>query len=471
MWELFVILLSLGLLMYTAYRGFSVILMAPLCALLAVMLINPANVLPFYSGVFMPKMVNFIKDYFLVFLLGAIFGKVVEMSGIAESIAKTIVNLIGAKKAILTVVLLGAILTYSGVSLFVAVFAIYPFANQLFQQANIPKRLIPGTIALGAFTFTMDALPGTPQIQNVIPTTFFGTNIYAAPFLGIIGAIFVLCMGLAYLEWRRRVAAKAGEGYAGFDQTDLVAASTVVDAKNNGSAGRQLLAFVPLILVAVMNKYLSGAIKTWYPNGFDFNAIGLANYTVDVAKTGAIWAVGLALIVGIIAAVLFDYQRVVSQFKEGVNASIGGSLLAVMNTASEYGFGAIIAALPGFALISHALSNTFTNPLVNGAITTTTLAGITGSASGGMSIALSAMAEQYNAAILAAGIPPEVMHRVVAMASGGMDTLPHNGAVITLLAVTGLTHKQSYKDIFAVTIIKTIAVFVVIAAFTWFGIV
>ncbi|NNP67873.1 MULTISPECIES: GntP family permease [Acinetobacter] len=474
MWDLFVILLSLGLLMYTAYRGFSVILMAPLCALLAVFLINPANVLPFYSGVFMPKMVNFIKDYFLVFLLGAIFGKVVEMSGIAESIARTIVNLIGAKKAILTVVLLGAILTYSGVSLFVAVFAIYPFANQLFQQANIPKRLIPGTIALGAFTFTMDALPGTPQIQNVIPTTFFGTNIYAAPFLGVIGAIFVLSMGLLYLESRRKAAARAGEGYAGFAAEDAAMQTTAdveLSQQNNGSVLRQCMAFVPLILVAVMNRYLSTAIKEWYPNGFDFNAIGLANYTVDVAKTGAIWAVGLALIVGIIAAILFDYQRVVTNFKEGVNASISGSLLAVMNTASEYGFGAIIAALPGFALISHALGTTFTNPLVNGAVTTTVLAGITGSASGGMSIALSAMAETYNAAILAAGIPPEVMHRVVAMASGGMDTLPHNGAVITLLAVTGLTHKQSYKDIFAVTIIKTLAVFVVIAAFTWFGIV
>ncbi|RPE26786.1 H+/gluconate symporter-like permease [Acinetobacter sp. BIGb0102] len=474
MWDLFVILLSLGLLMYTAYRGFSVILMAPLCALLAVFLINPANVLPFYSGVFMPKMVNFIKDYFLVFLLGAIFGKVVEMSGIAESIARTIVNWIGAKKAILTVVLLGAILTYSGVSLFVAVFAIYPFANQLFQQANIPKRLIPGTIALGAFTFTMDALPGTPQIQNVIPTTFFGTNIYAAPFLGVIGAIFVLGMGLLYLESRRKAAARAGEGYAGFAAEDKVTPATAdVEASTptHGTALRQCMAFVPLILVAVMNRYLSTAIKEWYPNGFDFNAIGLANYSVDVAKTGAIWAVGLALIVGIIAAILFDYQRVVTNFKEGVNASIGGSLLAVMNTASEYGFGAIIAALPGFALISHALGTTFTNPLVNGAVTTTVLAGITGSASGGMSIALSAMAETYNAAIVAAGIPPEVMHRVVAMASGGMDTLPHNGAVITLLAVTGLTHKQSYKDIFAVTVIKTLAVFVVIAAFTWFGIV
>jgi len=474
MWELGIILLSLGLLMYTAYRGFSVILMAPICALLAVLLINPANVLPFYSGVFMPKMVGFIKDYFLVFLLGAIFGKVVEMSGIAESIAKTIVKLIGSKNAMLTVVLLGAILTYSGVSLFVVVFAVYPFANQLFRQANIPKRLIPGTIALGAFSFTMDALPGTPQIQNVIPTTFFGTNIYAAPFLGIIGAIFVLGVGLTYLEWRRRVAARNGDGFASgitLTEAELQQFENQSQQQDNGSGLRQFMAFVPLILVAVMNKYLSTAIKTWYPNGFDFNALGLANYTVDVAKTSAIWAVGLALIVGIVTAIMFDYPRVSTSFKESVNASIGGSLLAVMNTASEYGFGAIIAALPGFAVISHALGHTFTNPLVNGAVTTTVLAGITGSASGGMSIALSAMADQYNTAIAAMGIPAEVMHRIVAMASGGMDTLPHNGAVITLLAVTGLTHKQSYKDIFAITIIKTVAVFVAIAAFTWFGIV
>ena len=474
MWELGVILLSLGLLMYTAYKGFSVILMAPICALLAVFLINPENVLPFYSGVFMPKMVGFIKDYFLVFLLGAIFGKVVEMSGIAESIAKTIVNLIGSKNAMLTVVLLGAILTYSGVSLFVVVFAVYPFANQLFRQANIPKRLIPGTIALGAFTFTMDALPGTPQIQNVIPTTFFGTNIYAAPMLGIIGAIFILVAGLSYLEWRRRVAARNGDGYASgvtLTAAELQQLDAETDPTSNGSFTRQFLAFVPLILVAVTNKYLSTAIKEWYPNGFDFNAIGLAAYSVDVAKTSAIWAVGLALMVGILTAILYDFRRVYNNFKEGVNASISGSLLAVMNTASEYGFGAIIAALPGFVIISQALGHTFTNPLVNGAVTTTVLAGVTGSASGGMSIALSAMAEQYNAAILTMGIPPEVMHRVVSMASGGMDTLPHNGAVITLLAVTGLTHKQSYKDIFAITLIKTMAVFIVIAAFTWFGIV
>ncbi|WP_409273804.1 GntP family permease [Neobacillus sp. SCS-31] len=475
--ELFSILLALGLLMFVAYRGFSVILFAPICALLAVVLIDPSHVLPFFSGVFMEKMVGFIKSYFPVFLLGAIFGKVVEMSGIAESIAKTIVSWLGAKRAILTIVLLGAILTYSGVSLFVAVFAIYPFAAQMFRQANIPKRLIPGTIALGAFTFTMDALPGTPQIQNVIPAPFFKTDIYAAPTLGIIGAIFVFALGMLYLEWRRKKAAAAGEGYFGFD-TENAAALEHAEAEKNASVpnmsleqsrAKQLLAFVPLILVGVTNKLFITLIPKWYPEGFDFAKIGLNAFTVDVSAVMAIWAVEMALVVGIIASLAYDWNRVTINFKEGLNLSIAGALLATMNTGAEYGFGGVIAALPGFAKISDGISSTFTNPLVNGAVTTTTLAGITGSASGGMGIALSAMADKYNAAIAAANIPPEVMHRVVSMASGGMDTLPHNGAVITLLAVTGLTHKQSYRDIFAVTIIKTVAVFVIIGIYSLFG--
>lgn len=473
--ELFVILLSLGLLMFVAYRGFSVILFAPISALLAVLLIDPSHVLPFFSGVFMEKMVGFIKSYFPVFLLGAIFGKVVEMSGIAESIAKTIVRLLGAKRAMLTIVLLGAILTYSGVSLFVAVFAIYPFAAQMFRQADIPKRLIPGTIALGAFTFTMDALPGTPQIQNVIPIAFFKTDIYAAPTLGILGAIFVLIVGLLYLEMRRRKAEKAGEGYYGFDKEIAAAVETnevaAPDLTTQLSVAKQILAFVPLVLVGVTNKLFITYIPKWYPNGFDFSAIGLKAYTVDVTASAAVWAIELALVVGIITTFAFDWKRVTTNLKEGLNLSIAGALLATMNTGSEYGFGGIISSLPGFGKISDGISHTFSNPLVNGAVTTSSLAGMTGSASGGMGIALGAMAEKYNHAIAAANIPPEVMHRVVAMASGGMDTLPHNGAVITLLAVTGLTHKQSYRDIFAVTIIKTLAVFFVIGIYTLFGIV
>ena len=478
--DLLVILLALGLLMFFAYRGYSVILLAPLCALLAVLLIAPIHVLPFFSGVFMEKMVGFIKSYFAVFLLGAIFGKVVEMSGIAESIAKTIVSWLGAKRSMLTIVLLGAILTYSGVSLFVAVFAIYPFAAQMFRQANIPKRLIPGTIALGAFTFTMDALPGTPQIQNVIPIAFFKTDIYAAPILGIIGAVIVLAVGLLYLESRRKKAEATGEGYYGFEAETAAAIEkekieliepALPDLVTKQSLAKQILAFVPLILVGVTNKLFVTYIPQWYPNGFDFAALGLDAYKVDVAVTAPIWAIIMALLVGIVTSIAYDWRRVTKGFKVGVNTAIGGSLLATMNTGAEYGFGGIIAALPGFSKISDGISGTFTNPLVNGAVTTTALAGMTGSASGGMGIALGAMADKYNQAIAAANIPPEVMHRVVAMASGGMDTLPHNGAVITLLAVTGLTHKQAYRDIFAITIIKTLTVFVIIALYTFFGIV
>jgi H+/gluconate symporter-like permease len=479
--ELFIILLALGLLMFTAYKGYSVILFAPIAALLAVLLTDPSHVLPFFSNIFMEKMVGFIKNYFPVFLLGAIFGKVVEMSGIAESIAKSIIKLVGGTRAILAIVLMGAILTYSGVSLFVVVFAIYPFAKNLFKHANIPKRLIPGTIALGAFTFTMDALPGTPQIQNVIPTSFFGTDIYAAPVLGIIGAILVFVLGMLYLETLRKKAARRGEGFYGFDNAES-AATAEADALDEGinsidmtaktSTLRAVMAFVPLVLVGVANKFFTVNLPKWYQNGFDFSKIGLDSYgTVQISGVVGIWSVELALILGILATLLYDWKKVTGGFKIGVNTAIGGALLASMNTGAEYGFGGVISSLPGFSVVSKGISSTFTDPLVNGAVTTTILAGVTGSASGGMGIALSAMADTYMKAITEFNIPPEVMHRVISMASGGMDTLPHNGAVITLLAVTGLTHKQSYKDIFAITIIKTLAVFIIIAVYKVTGLI
>lgn len=478
--ELVIILLALCMLMFVAYRGFSVILFAPICALFAVLLTEPSHVLPFFSNIFMEKMVGFIKLYFPVFLLGAIFGKVVEMSGIAESIAKTIIQLVGVKRSMLAIVLMGAILTYSGVSLFVVAFAVYPFAANLFREANIPKRLIPGTIALGAITFTMDALPGTPQIQNVIPTTFFKTDIYAAPFLGIIGAIFVFLVGMLYLERRRKKAEESGEGYYGFgDENPEMAATTETEQNIKPAIPaseitplRQVLAFVPLILVGVMNKVFTVLIPTWYPKGFDFSSIGLKAFgKVELTGVLGVWSVELALLIGIITTIILNWKRLVTGFQAGLNASIGGALLAAMNTGAEYGFGGVIAALPGFGVIRDSISTTFTNPLVNGAVTTNVLAGITGSASGGMGIVLSAMSEKYIAAAEQYNIPFEVMHRVISMASGGMDTLPHNGAVITLLAVTGLTHKQSYRDIFAITIIKTLAVFVVISVYSLTGIV
>ncbi|SHM49802.1 GntP family permease [Phytopseudomonas punonensis] len=457
-------LAALALLMLAAYRGYSVILFAPIAALGAVLLTDPSAVAPAFTGVFMEKMVGFIKLYFPVFLLGAVFGKLIELSGFSRSIVAAAIRLLGTGQAMLVIVLVCALLTYGGVSLFVVVFAVYPFAAEMFRQSNIPKRLIPATIALGAFSFTMDALPGTPQIQNIIPTTFFNTTAWAAPWLGLIGSLFVLGMGMLYLRRQLNKAVRAGEGYG----TEL---RNEPETPDDIKLPSPWLAIAPLVLVGVANLLFTHWIPEFYGKTHSLQLAGMAApLQTDVSKLTAIWAVQAALLLGIVLVLISAFGVIREKLAEGTKSAVGGSLLAAMNTASEYGFGAVIASLPGFLILADALKG-IPNPLVNEAVTVTLLAGITGSASGGMSIALAAMSDSFIAAANAANIPLEVMHRVASMASGGMDTLPHNGAVITLLAVTGLTHREAYKDIFGITIIKTLAVFFVIGVFYTTGIV
>ncbi len=461
--EVVIILLALGLLILVAYRGFSVIIFAPITAMLAVALTFPQMVLPYFSGVFMEKMVDFVKLYFPVFLLGAIFGKVVAMSGFAKAITSFILNTLGPDRAIFAIVLVCALLTYGGVSLFVVAFAVYPFGAVLFKGANIPKRLLPATIALGAFTFTMDAFPGSPQIQNIIPTTFFRTDTWAAPWLGFLGGMFVFGTGMFYLQWQRNLAMKRDEGYG---------ESHINEPKETDSEKQvsPFLAMIPLLVVALANKLFTYAIPEFYGSSVALTGFGL-DEPVDVSRLAAIWAVILALILGIGSVMTLAFKKVWRNFNKEMNPAVGGALVATLNTASEYGFGAVIAALPGFQMVKGYISSTFGDLLVNLAVTVNVLSGITGSASGGMSIALAAMGETYLEAAENIGIPPEVLHRVASMASGGMDTLPHNGAIITLLLVCGLTHRQSYKDIFVLTGVKTAGVFFIIALYYLFGII
>jgi len=453
-----VVIAALCLLMFVAYKGFSVILFAPIVALLAVLCTSPHSVLPVYTNMFMDSMVVFIRSYFPVFMLGAIFGKLIEISGYAKSITRSVVKIIGPSRAILAIAVVAALLTYGGVSLFVVVFAVYPFAVELFREMNIPKRLIPGVIVLGGCTFTMDALPGTPQIQNIIPTTFFKTNAFAAPILGTMGALFILAVGMFFLDYRRRQAVETGEGYGTghLNEPEPIELTAMTNP---------FIAILPLFVVGIMNMVITRWLPKFYGDTVNIQLTTTAKpLAVPVAKMVGIWSVEAALVLGILTVVVFGWKKVSAKFADATKAAIGGALLASLNTASEYGFGSVIAALPGFLLIRDALGHV-PNPLVKEAVSVNVLAGITGSASGGMSIALAAMSDQFIAAANAAHIPMEVLHRVAAMASGGMDTLPHNGAVITLLAVTGLTHKQSYKDIFAITCIKTSAVFVVIGLY------
>lgn len=459
--SVFTVLLALGFLVFVAYRGFSVILFAPVAALLAVLLTDPAMILPFYSGVFMDRMALFVKLYFPLFLLGAVFGKLMEMSGFAHSLVRAILRLVGPNEAIASVVLVCAVLTYGGVSLFVVIFAVYPFAAELFRKADIPKRLLPATVALGAFTFTMDALPGSPQVQNLIPTTFFHTSAWAAPEMGLAASVFLLCSGLAYLEWRRRVARRAGEGYGSHTANEPEAAERFVPPA--------AVAVLPLITVGVLSFVLGRLLRTVFGSKVELSKYAAGVEAVDVGRVAAVWSVEAALLAACLITLPFALRRSRPDIAQGIQTGVAGAMLGCLNVASEYGFGAVIAALPGFTAIQGFLSQAITNPLLSVAATTNALAAVTGSSSGGLSITLAAMGERYLAAANSAGIPPEVLHRVATLSSGGMDTLPHNGAIITLLAITGLTHRQAYFDIFAMTGLKVAAALVGMAYYAVLG--
>ena len=462
------IILSLFLLMFFAYRGFSVILFAPVFALLAAVS-QGLSPMPAYTELFMAKAVVYVKTYFPIFMLGAVFGKVMEDTGLARAIAYKIVQAVGKERSILAAVLAGGVLTYGGVSLFVVVFTLYPFTAALFKEAGISKNLIPSVIVLGACTYTMDALPGTPQIQNIIPTAFFGTNVYAAPILGTIGGILIFIGGMYYLEWRNKVLQARGGGYSNGEP--LVNEPPEFDLKDMPD---WRLAVLPLLTVLVLNFIMTN-VFTWNPDILaPFVSMKLPLMVPAVKNIVAIWALIISVVVGIALSVAIGFRNLkTGGLAKALNAGAIGSLLAIMNTASEVGYGNVIASLPGFKHIANFFLGIHIGgtPLVSEGVTVTTLAAITGSASGGMSIALDLMAKDWLAWASQIGLSPEVLHRVAAMASGGLDSMPHNGAVITILAICGLTHKQGYPDMFCIVLIKTLAAFLVIAIHLLTGIV
>jgi len=459
--QVFAIVLSLLLLTYVAYRGYSVIVFAPICAILATLL-SGGHLLPTYTQVFLVKGLAFATNYFPVFLLGALFGKVMEAGGLALAIADWIMHRLGAKATIIGVVLSTGILGYGGVSVFVIGFAVYPLGAALFKEADIPKRLLPGTLALGLFTFSMTCFPGTPQIQNIIPTKYFGTDSFAAPVLGTIAGLIIIIVGVIYLEIRVKNAKTKGEGYGEghINEPD----GRADDHKMVNPA----LAAIPLIAVLVLNYFMTKAIKNWDPEMVSkFKGVTLAG-------VAPIWALIVSLVVGVILAIIIGWKNIKTEknLQSALNGGASGSLLAIMNTSSEVGYGSVVSSLPGFAVVSNFLMGIFpSNPLVSEAITINVLAGVTGSASGGMSIALEAMGAHYLQAGVAAGISPEILHKIASLASGGFDSLPHNGAVITLLTICGLTHKQSYRDIGVLTVALPFATTAfLIIAMTIFGI-
>nr|WP_211335188.1 GntP family permease [Thiocapsa rosea] len=481
------ILAGLGLLITLAYRGWSVLLVGPAAALVAAAIAGEP-LLASWTQTFMSGAAGFVAQFFPLFLLGALFGKLMDDSGSALSIAHVLTRALGSEHAILAVVIACALLTFGGISLFVVAFVVVPVAAALFRRAEIPHRLIPATVALGAFTFTMTAMPGTPAIQNAIPMPWFGTTPFAAPGLGLIAAAIMLLFGL---WWLGRVAAQArrrGEGYRTTPESvaigepsgtnvrsaadpaedrllrERVSTTDVFDPAEceHGQRSTQqphfALAVLPMVVVVLTNLLMSLAVLPWLDTDFLAEA---AWGSTSLAAVGGIWSVATALLAGILTLIAVNLRRLTA-LRASMNAGANASVLPVMNTASMVGFGAVIAAVPAFELVSAAFLSLDGGPLVSLAVATNVIAGITGSASGGLMITLQALGETYAELASAAGIDPELMHRVAAIASGGLSSLPHNGAVVTLLAIAGVGHKGSYRDIAVVMLGGTLIALVAI---------
>lgn len=453
------IVTSLLLLITLAYRGVPVILAAPLASVVAVVF-SGAPILASYTEIFMPAMAAFIGSWFPVFLFGAIFGVLMTVTGYAESIARTVTKLVGSRSAIAATIVTSALMTYGGISLFVVAFVMYPLARELFRVADIPRRLIPATIALGIFTFTMTALPGSPQVQNIIPGQFFGTGSFAGAGIGLVGGALIFGLGLLWLEYRRTALIRKGESFDS-PESKRVAGGAFDDGGGNQvttlEPTNRVVPFLPLLTVFAVNFACTLLI---FP-ALDWSYLAEEQFGGVAFETRVgLWAV----LLGIVAAVLLLVALNVRNFATLWTGFVDGakrSMLPIFSTASEVGYGAVVASVAAFAVVRDSVFGLGVGALWTSVFSVSITAGLTGSSSGGMTIALNALGDDLRTMAEQEGVAMEAMHRLTAMAAGGLDTLPHSGAVVTLLIVCGLTHRQSYKDLGVVTLV--IPVVVVIA--------
>lgn len=477
------ILAGLCLLIWLAYRGWSVLLLAPATALLAALFAGEP-LLAHWTQTFMGSAARFMAQFFPLFLLGAVFAKLMEDSGSVSVIAKFMARQVGEHRAILAVVLAGALLTYGGVSLFVAMFVLAPMAHELYRSAGVPRRLIPAAIILGTSTFTMSALPGAPSIQNAIPMPYFGTTLFAAPGLGIVAAAIMLGFGMWWLRREAARARAAGEEFGEGEPASADRLATDERLRERATTAREFdpaelthghaasaaptitVAALPLVMVLLINLLMSQVVLPRLQ----------AEYLSDVrwgetslSAVAGVWAVITALTCAIVIAIAINFRRLPA-LRETMDAGANASVLPAVTVASMVGFGAVVAALPAFATVRDWLLGIGGGPLVSLALATNLLAALTGSASGGLTIALDALAGEFMARASDVGLDPGVLHRVAVIGAGTLDILPHSGAVVTLLSVCGSTHREGYRDIVMAGIVSTaLALVAVMALGSMFG--
>ena len=466
------ILLGLALLMWLAYRGWSILLVSPIAALIAAAF-SGEPLLAHWTQTFMSGAARFIAQWFPMFLLGGLFGKLMGDSGSVVAIAQYMTKKLGTGRTTLAVVAASAIVTYGGVSVFVAFFVLAPLAHEMFRTANIPRRLIPATVGLGAFTFTMSVMPGTPSINNAIPMPYFGTTTFAAPGLSLIASAIIFVFGMWWLDRVEAVARKAGEGYAGEAATAPVVTEMVREqaawagdfdpaelphAKPAESGPPFALAVLPLVVVIATNFLMSLVV---FPR-LDFSF--LAKYQWGGTTIGAVsgvWSVIVALAAANVTVILVNFRRLPSA-RESLDAGANSAALPMLMIASLVGFGTVVASMPAFTAVRDAVFSIPGGPLISLAAAMNVLAGLTGTASGGMAIVLNAFGDQFLRLAAEHHISVELLHRITTMSAGTLDALPHNGTVLLLLQISGLTHRESYLNMVMTVIVSCIIALVAV---------
>jgi len=411
---------GLALLIVLTMRGMSLFVATPLCALL-VALSSGIALLPPLAGEdgidlltqYMNGFTGFIASWFFIFLLGSLFGKLMEASGGADSVSRWIIGRLGTDHAALAVVLACSVLTYGGVSLFVVAFSVYPMALALFRDANLPRRFIPATLAFGSVTFTMTSA-GSPEIQNWIPIEHLGTSPLAAWQASLIVAIAMAGSGFVWLRWMLHRALARGERFAERDQDPH---------PDRAHLPHPVLALLPLLLV-----------------------LGISFATHDRLGTSALI---IALLAGCIGAAMINFRHL-QQPGQALSEGGVGALIAIGNTAAVVGFGTVARVSPAFDAAVVWVTGLPGSGLVSAAIAVSAIAAMTGSASGGQAIALPILAPHY----IDQGVNPDQLHRVVAISSGALDSLPHNGYVVTTIrAICKETHAAAYAPMGALTVL------------------
>ena len=425
-WSIVGIIISLAMIIMMALKGWHIIVIAPLAAVV-VALFSSMDILPMLTGPYMKGFVNYAGKFYLLFLAGSIFGKFMEDSGAARSLAEGILKVIGRSNpmgAIMAAGFIGLVLTYGGVSLFVVVFALIPIARPMWRELNMPWHLFAISFALGIGSITMTMMPGSPQILNIMPTKYMASTPLAAPVIGIVASIIVLVFTYFYAKIEIRKSKARGEVYVAPTGVGVVSgegASATMEKLPN-----VWLSLVPMIVVIVM---------------------------LNVMKLDAVWS----LCSGTLVCLIFFWKNF-TNILDTLNKGAVNTVIPIVNTCADVGYGMAVAATAGFKVVSGWLLTLPMHPIVSLSIATNVMAGITGSASGGLGIVLETLAKQY----VGMGLPPELIHRIATISSGCFDALPHNGVVITFLAIAGLTHMNSYKHVFFAHIIATLVALIVV---------